>query len=85
MSNAQRRAWKATRVLPPPPWLFTPVNSVNRSYFGGENPCKRGLKQISAKSGEGLISEKQQEQEKIQKFSSSDQRSYLSKGKNCLI
>ena len=27
----------ATRVLPPPPWLFTPVNSVNRSYFGRES------------------------------------------------
>ena len=42
-----------------------------------------GLKQISAKSGEGFISEKQQEQGKIQKFSSSDQRSCLSKNKSC--
>ena len=42
-----------------------------------------GLKQISAKSGEGFISEKQQEQGKIQKFSSSDQRSCLSKKKSC--
>ena len=75
----------ATRVLPPPPWLFTPVNSVNRSSVSGENPCERGLREISAKSGEGLISEKQQEQGKIQKFSSSHQRSCLSKGKSCLI
>ena len=35
------------------------------------------------KSGEEVISEKQQEQEKIQKLSSSDQQSCLYKGKNC--
>ena len=35
------------------------------------------------KTEEEFISEKQQEQEKIQKFSSSDQQSWLYKGKNC--
>ena len=37
------------------------------------------------KSGEEFISEKQQEQEKIQKLSSSDQQSCLYKGKNCQV
>ena len=79
MSKVQRRAWKATVFYP------HPHGFLSTDHISGENPCERGLKQISAKSGEGFISEKQQEQEKIQTFSSSYQRSCLSKGKSCLI
>ena len=62
-----------------------PPAILSTDHISGDNPCERGLKQISAKSGDRFFWEKQQEQEKIKKFSSSDQRSCLSKGKSCLI
>ena len=58
--------------------------STEEQTASGENPWERA-QQISAKSGEEFISEKQQEQEKIQKLYSSDQQSCLCKGKSCQI
>ena len=69
---------KATHVLPPPPWLFAPVSPLSkqlRQRIPGN--------EVNTKSGEEFISEKQQEQENIQKLSSLHQQSCLCKGKSC--
>ena len=71
----------ATRVYPHPHSCL-PL-STEEQTASGENPWERG-EQISAKSGEEFISEKQQKREKIQKLSPSDQRSCLYKGKSYL-
>ena len=72
-------------VFYPHPHGCSPLSILSTDHISGGNPCERGLKQISAKSGEGFISQKQQEQGNIQKFSSSDQRTCLSTGKSCLV
>ena len=75
------RTWKATRVLPQPPWLFALVYLYQSNLFGRESLGTRLTNQCKVY----LRSEDQQEQENIQKLSSSDQRSFLCKGKSCLI
>ena len=62
--------------------VVCPCPPISEQTTSGENPWERG-KQISAKVY--LRSEDQQEQENIQKLSSSYQRSCLCKGKSCLI
>ena len=43
----------------PTPMVVRPCQFCQPIIYSGENPCERGLQQISAKSGEGLIVEKQ--------------------------
>ena len=89
ISNKNVQIWRESLegypCFTPTPMVVHPCQFCEPIIFRERILANGGLKQISAKSGEGFISEKQQEQGNIQKFSSSDQRCCLSKGKSCLI
>ena len=67
MSKVQRRAWRLP-VFYPHPHGCSPPSILSTCHISGENPCERGLKQISVKSGERFILEKNRNKRKFRSF-----------------
>ena len=72
-------------VFYPHPHGCSPLSILWTDHISGENPCERRFKTNQCKVRRRVYLWKTTGAREIQKFSSSDQRCCLSKGKSCLI